>query len=229
MRLPRLAFPPNGSSTSSRRRRRGHPAAPAPRRRRQAARLLHAAVGSVPDAPLLAPVSPQTARRAARLDEWGRLRQTFGIVAELGDDLIVVGTYQRTDAPMATRPRPRSGSRVRRAPPGGIGSMSPSTSPRSAARWACGASPSTLPENRRMLAVRRSGLGGRPRARGGRRRAVVPHRRRREDPRGPVPPRAPRRARSVERLLHPGSIAVIGAGATGLPRLRRAPHLVEGG
>jgi hypothetical protein len=45
-----------------------------------------------------APVSPQTAYRAARFDEVD-YESTFGMVAELGDELIAVGTWQRAEDP----------------------------------------------------------------------------------------------------------------------------------
>jgi acyl-CoA synthetase (NDP forming)/GNAT superfamily N-acetyltransferase len=156
-----------------------------------------------------APVSPQTARRAARLDEVD-YDKTFGIVAELGDDLIAVGTYQRTDDPAAAEVAFAVSDEHQAR---GIGSilleqLASVGRTMGLRRFTA----STLPENRRMLRVfheagwevDREHVEGVvelsfPIDDDEKTREVLYRREHLAE------------ARSMERLLHPQSIAVIGA------------------
>jgi acyl-CoA synthetase (NDP forming)/GNAT superfamily N-acetyltransferase len=156
-----------------------------------------------------APVSPQTARRAARLDEVD-YDKTFGIVAELGDDLIAVGTYQRTDDPTSAEVAFAVSDEHQAR---GIGSillehLASVGRTMGLRRFTA----STLPENRRMLRVfheagweiDREHVEGVvelsfPIDDDEKTREVLYRREHLAE------------ARSVERLLHPRSIAVIGA------------------
>jgi acyl-CoA synthetase (NDP forming)/GNAT superfamily N-acetyltransferase len=156
-----------------------------------------------------APVSPQTARRAARLDEVD-YDKTFGIVAELGDDLIAVGTYQRTDDPTSAEVAFAVSDEHQAR---GIGSillehLASVGRTMGLRRFTA----STLPENRRMLRVfheagwevDREHIEGVvelsfPIDDDEKTREVLYRREHLAE------------ARSMERLLHPQSIAVIGA------------------
>lgn len=156
-----------------------------------------------------APVSPQTARRAARLDEVDYDR-TFGIVAELGDDLIAVGTYQRTDDPTSAEVAFAVSDEHQAR---GIGSIL--LEHLAAVGRTMGLrrfTASTLPENRRMLRVfheagwevDREHVEGVvelsfPIDDDEKTREVLYRREHLAE------------ARSMERLLHPQSIAVVGA------------------
>jgi len=175
-----------------------------------------------------APVSPQTARRAARLDEVD-YDDTFGIVAELGDELIAVGTYQRTADPTSAEVAFAVSDEHQAR---GIGSML--LEHLAAVGRTTGLerfTASTLPENRRMLRVFHEAgwevarehvegvvelsfpIGDDEKTR------EVLHRREHLA-----------EARSVERLLHPRSIAVIGASREPhTPGHDVLAHLVAGG
>src|SRR4051794_23237171 len=161
-----------------------------------------------------APVSPQTARRAARLDEVD-YDATFGIVAELGDDLIAVGTYQRSTGPGGDPSAAEVAFAVSDEHQArGIGSML--LEHLAAVGRTTGLqrfTASTLPENRRMLRVfheagwevDREHVEGVvelsfPIDDDEKTREVLYRREHLAE------------ARSMERLLHPRSIAVIGAG-----------------
>jgi predicted CoA-binding protein/RimJ/RimL family protein N-acetyltransferase len=179
-----------------------------------------------------APVSPQTARRAARLDEVD-YDKTFGIVAELGDDLIAVGTYQRstesgsdpTAAEVAFAVSDEHQAR-------GIGSML--LEHLAAVGRTMGLqrfTASTLPENRRMLRVfHEAGWEvDREHVEG-----VVELSFRIDDDEKTREVLYRREhlaeARSMERLLHPHSIAVIGASREPhSPGHDVLAHLVAGG
>ena len=160
-----------------------------------------------------APVSPQTARRAARLDEVD-YDKTFGIVAELGDDLIAVGTYQRSDAPDGDPTAAEVAFAVSDEHQArGIGSML--LEHLAAVGRTMGLqrfTASTLPENRRMLRVfHEAGWEvDREHVEG-----VVELSFRIDDDEKTREVLYRREhlaeARSMERLLHPRSVAVIGA------------------
>jgi acyl-CoA synthetase (NDP forming)/GNAT superfamily N-acetyltransferase len=175
-----------------------------------------------------APVSPQTARRAARLDEVD-YDDTFGIVAELGDELIAVGTYQRTVDPTSAEVAFAVSDEHQAR---GIGSML--LEHLAAVGRTTGLlrfTASTLPENRRMLRVfHEAGWEvAREHVEGvvelsfpiddDEKTREVLHRREHLA-----------EARSVERLLHPHSIAVIGASREPhTPGHDVLVHLVAGG
>ena len=179
-----------------------------------------------------APVSPQTARRAALLDEVD-YDKTFRIVAELGDDLIAVGTYQRSDAPDGDPTAAEVAFAVSDEHQArGIGSML--LEHLAAVGRTMGLrrfTASTLPENRRMLRVfheagwevDREHVEGVvelsfPIDDDERTREVLYRREHLAE------------ARSVERLLHPRAIAVIGASREPhSPGHDVLQHLVAGG
>ena len=179
-----------------------------------------------------APVSPQTARRAARLDEVD-YDKTFGIVAELGDDLIAVGTYQRSDAPDGDPTAAEVAFAVSDEHQArGIGSML--LEHLAAVGRTMGLqrfTASTLPENRRMLRVfHEAGWEvDREHVEG-----VVELSFRIDDDEKTREVLYRREhlaeARSMERLLHPHSIAVIGASREPhSPGHDVLAHLVAGG
>jgi acyl-CoA synthetase (NDP forming)/GNAT superfamily N-acetyltransferase len=175
-----------------------------------------------------APVSPQTAYRAARFAEVD-YEATFGIVAELGDELIAVATWQRADDPTAAEVAFAVADEHQAR---GIGSLL--LEHLAATGRAAGLTrfeASTLAENRRMLRVfheagwdvTREHVEGVvelsfPIDDDARAREVLYRREHFAE------------ARSVERLLHPGSIAVIGASRDpGSPGHQVVRNLLDGG
>jgi acyl-CoA synthetase (NDP forming)/GNAT superfamily N-acetyltransferase len=175
-----------------------------------------------------APVSPQIAYRAARFDEVD-YESTFGIVALLGDDLIAVGTWQRADDPAVAEVAFAVADEHQAR---GIGSML--LEHLAATGRAAGLqrfSASTLAENRRMLRVfHEAGWDVEKEHAEGvvelsfpidddeRTRAVLYRREHLAE------------ARSMDRVLHPTSIAVVGAGRDpGGPGRRVLEHLRVGG